>query len=99
MPVGTTYTLIETDNTEIQGVVYSGTEVTVDSNSQTNGLEVSGTIPKNDTSQVTYTNKYSAFKLPETGGSGTILYTMAGGMALMFGAGFLYKKKFRERRG
>ncbi len=99
LPVGTTYTLIETDNTEIQGVVYSGTEVTVDSNSQTNGLEVSGTIPKNDTSQVTYTNKYSAFKLPETGGTGTILYTMAGGMALMFGAGFLYKKKFRERRG
>lgn len=99
LPVGTTYTLIETDNTEIQGVVYSGTEVTVDSNSQTNGLEVSGTIPKNDTSQVMYTNKYSAFKLPETGGSGTILYTMAGGMALLFGAGFLYKKKFRERRG
>ena len=53
---------------------------------------MSGTIPKNDTSQVTYTNKYSAFKLPETGGTGTILYTMAGGMALMFGAGFLYKK-------
>ena len=99
LPVGTTYTLIETDNTEIQGVVYSGTEVTVDSNSQTNGLKVSGTIPKNDTSQVMYTNKYSAFKLPETGGSGTILYTMAGGMIVLFGAGFLYKKKFRERRG
>ena len=34
----------------------------------------------------------------ETGGTGTILYTMAGGMIVLFGAGFLYKKKFRERR-
>ena len=39
------------------------------------------------------------FALPETGGTGTILYTMAGGMIVLFGAGFLYKKKFRERRG
>ena len=49
---------------------------------------------------VEYVNKYVLeFALPETGGSGTILYTMAGGMVLLFGAGFLYKKKFRERRG
>ena len=42
--------------------------------------------------------KYSAYALPETGGSGKNLYTMAGAIALMAGAGFLYKKKFRERK-
>ena len=47
---------------------------------------------------IQYTNAY-AFTLPETGGTGTILYTMAGGMIVLFGAGFLYRKKFRERRG
>ena len=62
---------------------------------------VTGTI---ETTQSQYTIKYIneyvlEFALPETGGSGTILYTMAGGMVLLFGAGFLYKKKFRERRG
>ena len=98
LPVGTTYTLIEESNTKIEGVLYSGTEVTVDSNSTTNGLEVSGTIPKNDTSEVSYINKYSTYKLPETGGPGTIIYTMAGVIVLLGGAGFLYKRKFRERR-
>lgn len=47
---------------------------------------------------VTYTNTY-VYKLPETGGSGRNLYTMAGGMVVLFGAGLMYRKKFRERRG
>ena len=38
------------------------------------------------------------YELPETGGMGSKLYTMAGAAFLTFGAGFLYKKKFRERR-
>ncbi len=38
------------------------------------------------------------YELPETGGAGSKLYTMAGAVFLMLGAGFLYKKKFRERR-
>ncbi len=59
---------------------------------------VTGTISKNSQVEIEYNNVLK-FALPETGGSGTILYTMAGGIALLFGAGFLYKKKFRERRG
>lgn len=38
------------------------------------------------------------YELPETGGSGTIVYTLAGALLTMFGAGFLYKKKFEKRR-
>ena len=43
-------------------------------------------------------NEPSLYQLPETGGTGTTLYTMAGAAFLTLGAGFLYKKKFRERR-
>ncbi len=38
------------------------------------------------------------YSLPETGGSGFSLYTMAGAMFLLLGAGLLYRKKFSERR-
>ena len=38
------------------------------------------------------------YVLPETGGIGSKLYTMAGCIVLFLGAGLLYKKKFRERR-
>lgn len=62
---------------------------------------VKGTI-QTEQSQYTiqYTNEYVLeFVLPETGGSGTeILYTIAGVIVLLGGAGFLYKRKFRERR-
>ncbi len=74
-------------NPEIEGGTGTGT----------NG-EVTGTVTKNSTVTIKYNNVLK-FALPETGGTGTILYTMAGGMIVLFGAGFLYKKKFRERRG
>lgn len=45
-----------------------------------------------------YVNKVIPYELPETGGSGTILYTMAGVAAILLGAGFMYRKKFREGR-
>lgn len=43
-------------------------------------------------------NELLPFQLPETGGTGSNLYTMAGAIAAVLGAGFLYKRKFRERR-
>ncbi len=47
---------------------------------------------------VNYVNEYIQYELPETGGSGTDVYATAGALLVLFGAGFVYKKKFRERR-
>lgn len=100
LPVGSTYTVTELNDIGIEGVVYQGTVIEQDSEilPEDDNKKVEGEVPGNSTSEVKYTNKYSAYELPETGGSGKNLYTMAGGMALLLGAGFLYKKKFRERR-
>lgn len=60
---------------------------------------VEGNIDWDRDDIVDYINKEVEYHLPETGGSGAIPYTMAGGIVVVFGAGFLYRKKFRERRG
>lgn len=107
LPAGTRYTIIESE-TEITGVIYKGTEITQitakdkedgkEPIKKDNEMEIEGIVPSSDTSEVKYINKYSAYALPETGGSGLGVYTMAGAIVILFGAGFLYKKKFRERR-
>lgn len=59
---------------------------------------ITGSITKDETVEIEY-NNVRKFKLPETGGPGAIPYTIAGAIVLLGGAGFLYKRKFRERRG
>ncbi len=97
LPVGTKYTITEEDGTEIQGVVYDSTTVSGDGEIS-NGLEVTGDIAANSTKKVAYVNLYTAYELPKTGGSGIIVYTIAGVLVIMLGAGFMYRKKVRERR-
>ncbi len=43
-------------------------------------------------------NNVLKFALPETGGPGTEVYAAAGALLILLSAGFVYKKKFRERR-
>ena len=94
LPQGTVYTIEEVKypeyDTEINGEESSDRKIT-------------GTINVNTGEQITlqkvaYNNQFSAYELPETGGFGTTLYTMAGAISLLFGAGFLYRKKFKEGR-
>lgn len=60
--------------------------------------KIVGVITENGIEQIRYNNLYR-FALPETGGSGTtILYALAGAGGILFGAGLMYRKKFRERR-
>ncbi len=58
---------------------------------------VTGDISKDNKVQIEYNNVLK-FALPETGGPGTEVYTVAGALLILLGAGFVYKKKFRERR-
>lgn len=104
LPVGTTYTIRETgrafkkgESDPIKGEK-DKYDVTVDTGNGTNEGEVTDGKVDTGNISITYINDYG-YKLPETGGSGTvILYTMAGVIVLLGGAGFLYKRKFRERR-
>lgn len=95
LPDGTKYVIKEKE--------YAGYEPDLGKNN-TSGMitkdkTVEGNIDWKKDDIVDYINREVEYNLPETGGTGTILYTMAGGIVLLFGAGFLYKKKFRERRG
>lgn len=99
LPQGTTYTITEStesDAAEIQGVVYGSTDVTKNGELLKDKLEVTDMIPSNDTHKVAYTNKYSVYALPETGGSGPGMYIMAGAFVMLLGAGFIYRKKSRK---
>ena len=97
LPVGTNYVITEAEGSrhyytqiEINGVkVDPGTRITKIAKGQI--------TQANTTIQVEYDNSYYTFELPETGGSGTNLYTMAG-ISLLLMAGLMYRKKFRERR-
>ena len=95
LPQGTKYTITES-NTEIQGVVYNDTSIVQDGknvSNPNNKFSVSGTVPKNMTSEISYTNRYTVFALPETGGPGTVMYIFAGALFIVFSAGFIYRKK------
>ena len=54
-----------------------------------------GSIPSAGQSEVRFTNRIHIYELPESGGSGTNLYTMAG-ISLLLMAGLMYRKKFKE---
>lgn len=58
---------------------------------------VTGSITKDSRVEIEY-NNVLRFALPETGGPGTDVYAAAGALLILLGAGFVYKKKFRERR-
>ncbi len=89
LPAGTKYTITEKDKSNEYDININGEE------------ENSGTINGdmgNVDSTVEYVNKYHVYELPKTGGPGPIIYTMAGVLVIIFGAGFMYRKKVRERR-
>lgn len=92
LPDKTTYTIREKDYNGYRPEITGTGEVV-------GGGETNGEINWDDDKyqDVSYVNVY-CYELPETGGSGPIIYTMAGVLAIIFGAGFMYRKKVRERR-
>lgn len=94
LPLGMKYQIIEEDLDE------DGYKTDINGSDATGNRTIEGTIQQEgQTVQVQYKNKLQIYSLPETGGSGMALYTMAGALCIMFGTGFLYKRRFRERRG
>lgn len=92
LPAGATYTIEEeTGALKDGGATHVGTEIKVDG-TISSGLTADGSISQGGTSETEYVNKYSGFRLPETGGDGIILYAMAGGAAAL-AAGFLYRRR------
>ena len=59
--------------------------------------EITGTIQKDSTIQVTY-NNVQKFELPETGGSGADLYTIVGILCIIGGTYLAYRKKILAKR-
>ncbi len=62
-----------------------------------NPKQVTGNVSIGNVITIDY-NNVRKFELPKTGGPGPELYTMSGAICLVFGAGFMYRKKFRGRR-
>ena len=107
LPIGTTYTITEigpvnknTENHYLSSAAGQGVENTTSTEGNVaEGKPIAtGTITEaGQNYSVAYTNTFY-YELPETGGSGIILYTMAGALCIIFGTGFMYRKKLRERR-
>ncbi|HBN55400.1 MAG TPA: hypothetical protein DD414_01360, partial [Lachnospiraceae bacterium] len=93
LPDKTKYTITEADYPEYKPGVGEGSTGQITANET-----VEGNINWKEDDLVHYINNEIPYELPETGGSGMELYTIAGALCLVFGAGFLYRKKFRERR-
>ena len=97
IPIGTTWKIVEREydgynvtNRVVNGEILSNNNV---------GAESSGSIVLGDTN-VIYTNT-AGYELPESGGAGTTLYTMAGLMLVLCSAAFLlcrYQKRRKEAK-
>ncbi len=110
LPEGTRYTIKEIGPVKVkptepgQGVDWDvkpdnpyTPEISGDGNPNGTTGEVTGSVSKSEMVEIEY-NNIEKFVLPETGGFGTTLYTMAGVAVILLGAGFMYRKKFREGR-
>lgn len=92
LPQGTTYTITEV-RPENGNDDY---DINIDGEKENSGV-ITDEMGNVDTT-VEYVNEYHQYELPETGGSGLIVYTIAGALCILLGAGFMYRKKAKERR-
>ncbi len=93
LPDDTKYTITEAN--------YAGYEPGLDNMSEGVILKdktVEGNIDWDREDKFDFVNQTVEYELPKTGGVGPIIYTMAGVLVLLTGAGFMYRKKVRERR-
>lgn len=92
LPQGTTYTITEVRPEQGK----DDYDINIDGDKENSGV-ITDEMGKVDTT-VEYVNEYHQYELPKTGGSGMIIYTIAGALCILLGAGFMYTKKAKERR-
>ena len=102
IPQGTRYKIVENTGTIHIGEIDYTCDTSISIANDSAGIkdeankEVTGGIVSDQTSEVEYTNKFTVYKLPSTGGSGIYLY-MFGGVLLMAAASLItYRNKRRE---
>lgn len=99
LPYGVSWKVVETtiDGYYVGHITGEDPILAVDDRKQDEkeGAEASGELTET-TDSVTFINR-TTYELPESGGPGTNLYTMAG-ISLLLMAGLMYRKKIRERR-
>lgn len=93
LPDGTKYHIKEAENSGYEPTLGTGSTGTIEANET-----ATGNIDWKEDDHIDWINKEVPYELPETGGYGPIVYTMAGVLAILSGAGFMYRKKVRERR-
>ena len=100
IPAGTKYVIREKDGSvHVGNVDYAYTpSITIDGNPMA-GSEATGSIVGAGTSVVKYTNKFSVYKLPSTGGQGIYLYMFSGMLLMAAGSLITYRKKRKEVLG
>ncbi|MBQ3278878.1 MAG: Cna B-type domain-containing protein [Clostridia bacterium] len=94
LPIGTEVKFVETGYDGVAGYIWSGT---VNGEVPENGImEGTATVSDIETAKVAFVNIYTAgVELPSTGGSGTLIYTVAG-LALITLAGVLLTTRKRR---
>lgn len=92
LPQGTTYTITEVRPEHGK----DDYDINIDGEKENSGV-ITDEMGKVDTT-VEYVNEYHQYELPKTGGSGMMLYTIAGVLCILLSAGFMYTKKAKERR-
>lgn len=91
LPKNATYVITELEDPNNP---YTTTIKTSTSQELVEGRVITGTVQEDVTHYITYTNTFH-YQLPETGGPGTTLYTLAA-LPTLLAAGLLYKRSRKK---
>lgn len=90
LPKGIRYTVVETTPRE---EAFEKTEYKINNGQLNSGYKAEGSLDEDQEDIVKYINTAREYELPETGGPGAMVYTIAGVLFTLLGAGFMYRRR------
>ena len=90
LPKGISYTVVETTPRE---EAFEKTEYKINNGQLNSGYKAEGSLDEDQEDIVEYINTAREYELPETGGPGAMVYTIAGVLFTLLGAGFMYRRR------